>query len=155
MLADKRYCYPLTVSDSASRYLLCCDSLESTKEIYAFTAFERVFKDFGLPLAMRTDNGGPFASPSAFFGLSKLSAWWLRLGIRIEPIKPGNPQQNGRHERMHLTLKKEATKPAAKNFLQQQGRFDEFIEYYNHERPHQALNMKYPGELYQPSPRPY
>ncbi len=87
--------------------------------------------------------------------LSKLSVWWLRLGIRIERIKPGNPQQNGRHERMHLTLKKEATKPAAKNFLQQQAKFDEFIECYNRERPHQAINMRYPAELYEPSPRPY
>ena len=155
MLADKRYCYPLTITDFASRYLLCCDALESTKEAYAFTVFERVFKDFGLPLAIRTDNGVPFASASAFFGLSKLSVWWLRLGIDIERIKPGNPQQNGRHERMHLTLKKEATKPAAQNFLQQQGKFDTFIEYFNHERPHQALNMQYPAERYQPSTRPY
>ena len=89
--------------------------------------FERAFKDFGLPKAIRTDNGVPFASAWALFGLSKLSVWWLRLGIRIERIKPGHPQQNGRHERMHLTLKKEATKPAAKNFLQQQAKFDEFI----------------------------
>ena len=155
MLADKRYCYPLTVTDFVSRYLLCCEALGTTKEIYAFTVFERVFKDFGLPLAIRTDNGVPFASASAFFGLSKLSVWWLRLGIGIERIKPGNPQQNGRHERMHLTLKKEATKPAAKNFLQQQTKFDDFIECFNNERPHQALNMKYPGELYTPSPRPY
>jgi putative transposase len=155
MLADRRYCYPLTITDFASRYLLCCDALATTKEMYAFTVFERAFKDFGLPLAIRTDNGHPFASTSAFFGLSKLSVWWLRLGIGIERIKPGNPQQNGRHERMHLTLKKEATKPAAKNFLQQQDKFDRFIECFNHERPHQALNMKYPGELYSPSPRPY
>ena len=155
MLADKRYCYPLTITDFASRYLLCCDALETTREIYAFTVFERIFKDFGLPLAIRTDNGVPFASQSAFFGLSKLSVWWLRLGIGIERIKPGHPTQNGRHERMHLTLKKEATKPAAKNFMQQQGKFDDFIDCYNHQRPHQALNMKYPGELYQPSPRPY
>ena len=155
MLADKRYCYPLTVTDSASRYLLCCDALESTREDYAFTVFERVFKDFGLPRAIRTDNGIPFASRTAFFGLSKLSVWWLRLGIHLERIKPGRPQQNGRHERMHLTLKKEATKPAAKNFLQQQAKFDEFIERYNHQRPHQALNMKYPGELFTPSTRPY
>lgn len=155
MLADRRYCYPLTITDSASRYLLCCDALESTREDYAFTVFERVFKDFGLPRAIRTDNGIPFASRTAFFGLSKLSVWWLRLGIHIERIKPGKPQQNGRHERMHLTLKKEATKPAAKNFLQQQAKFDEFIERYNHERPHQALNMQYPGELFVPSPRPY
>ena len=155
MLADRRYCYPLTITDFASRYLLCCEALATTKEIYAFTVFERAFKDFGLPRAIRTDNGHPFASTSAFFGLSKLSVWWLRLGIGIERIKPGNPQQNGRHERMHLTLKQEATKPAGKNFLQQQARFDRFLECFNHERPHQALNMKYPGELYQPSPRPY
>ena len=155
MLADKRYCYPLTITDFASRYLVCCDALENTRESYAFTVFERAFKDFGLPLAIRTDNGTPFASNSAFFGLSKLSVWWLRLGVGIERIKPGNPQQNGRHERMHLTLKKEATRPAARNFLQQQATFDRFIACYNHERPHQALGMKYPAELYQPSPRPY
>ncbi len=155
MLADKRYCYPLTITDFTSRYLLCCDALATTKEKYAFTVFERAFKDFGLPLAIRTDNGVPFASRSAFFGLSKLSVWWLRLGIGIERIKPGNPQQNGRHERMHLTLKKEATKPPAKNFLQQQGKFDDFIEYYNAERPHQALNGRCPAQLYKPSPRPY
>jgi putative transposase len=155
MLADKRYCYPLTITDFSSRYLLCCDALATTKEKYAFTVFERAFKDFGLPLAIRTDNGVPFASRSAFFGLSKLSVWWLRLGIGIERIKPGNPQQNGRHERMHLTLKKEATKPPAKNFLQQQGKFDRFIEYYNTERPHQALNGRCPAQLYKPSTRPY
>src|SRR5881392_2679082 len=155
MLADKRYCYPLTISDFSSRYLLSCDALATTKEQFAFSVFERAFKDFGLPLAIRTDNGAPFASLSAFFGLSKLSVWWLRLGIAIERIKPGNPQQNGRHERMHLTLKREATRPAAKNFLQQQAKFDDFIECYNRERPHQALNMKYPAELYEPSPRPY
>jgi putative transposase len=155
MLADRRYCYPLTISDFASRYLLSCESLSSTQETYAFTVFERVFKDFGLPKAIRTDNGVPFASPHALFGLSKLSVWWLRLGIDIERIKPGHPEQNGRHERMHLTLKKEATKPAAQNFLQQQARFDEFIDCFNQERPHQALGMKYPAELYQPSPRPY
>jgi putative transposase len=155
MLADKRYCYPLTITDFSSRYLLCCDALETTKELYAFTVFERAFKDFGLPLSIRTDNGTPFASASAFFGLSKLSVWWLRLGIGIERIKPGNPQQNGRHERMHLTLKKEATKPAGKNFLQQQAKFDRFQEVFNEQRPHQAIGMKYPAELYRPSPRPY
>jgi putative transposase len=155
MLADRRYCYPLTISDFASRYLLACEALGSTKETYAFTVFERVFKEFGLPKAIRTDNGVPFASPHALFGLSKLSVWWLRLGIHLERIQPGHPQQNGRHERMHLTLKKETTKPAAQNFLQQQARFDDFLDCYNDERPHQALDMKYPAELYQPSPRPY
>ena len=155
MLADQRYCYPLTVTDFASRYLLCCDALATTKEVYAFTAFERVFKEFGLPKVIRTDNGQPFASGWALFGLTKLSVWWLRLGIELERIRPGHPQENGRHERMHLTLKKEATKPAAKNFLQQQAKFDDFIERYNKERPHQGLDMKYPAELYQRSLRPY
>jgi putative transposase len=155
MLADKRYCYPLTVTDAASRYLLSCEALSSTKAKYAFPVFERVFKDFGLPKAIRTDNGVPFASPNSLFGLSKLSVWWLRLGIQIERIKPAHPEQNGRHERMHLTLKKEATKPASKNLIQQQGRFDRFIEEYNQERPHQAIGMKYPAELYVSSSRPY
>jgi putative transposase len=155
MLADRRYCYPLTITDFASRYLIGCEALSTTQAMYAFTVFERVFKDFGLPRAIRTDNGAPFASANSLFGLTKLSVWWLRLGIGIERIKPGHPQQNGRHERMHLTLKKEATKPAAKNFLQQQARFDQFIEVFNRERPHQGLNMRYPAEIYTPSPRPY
>ena len=155
MLADHRYCYPLTITDFASRYLLCCEGLQSTREHFAFSVFERTFKDYGLPRAIRSDNGVPFASTNAFFGLSKLSVWWLRLGISIERIKPAHPEQNGRHERMHLTLKKEATKPAGKNFLQQQARFDAFTRVYNHERPHQALDMRYPAELYKPSTRPY
>ena len=155
MLADRRYCYPLTITDFASRYLISCEGLSSTLAMYAFTVFERAFKDFGLPRAIRTDNGCPFASANSLFGLTKLSVWWLRLGIGIERIRPGHPQQNGRHERMHLTLKKEATKPAAKNFLQQQARFDQFIDTFNQQRPHQALNMRYPAEVYQPSPRPY
>jgi putative transposase len=155
MLADRRYCYPLTVTDFASRYLLTCEALGTTAELYAFTVFERVFKDFGLPRAIRTDNGVPFASPNALYGLSKLSVWWLRLGIQIERIKPGCPQQNGRHERMHLTLKQEATKPAAANLLQQQARFDTFIEQFNRERPHQALDMAVPAARYAQSARPY
>ena len=155
LLGNHQYCYPLTITDYHSRYLLACEGLESTKEIFAFTIFERVFKEFGLPAAIRTDNGQPFSSPNALFGLSHLSVWWLRLGIAIERIKPGNPQQNGRHERMHLTLKKEATKPAAFNLLQQQSRFEDFVQQYNHDRPHQALAMKYPAEVYTPSPRVY
>ena len=139
MLRNRRYCYPLTITDFASRYLLACEALGTTQARFAFPIFERAFKDFGLPGAIRTDNGGPFASAHALYGLSKLSVWWLRLGIQIERIKPGHPQQNGRHERMHLTLKKEATKPAAANVLQQQARFDAFIARYNQERPHQAL----------------
>jgi putative transposase len=155
MLGNRRYCYPLTVTDYSSRFLLACEGLESTQSTFAFTVFERVFKEFGLPQAIRTDNGAPFASANALFGLSRLSVWWLRLGINLERIKPGCPQQNGRHERMHLTLKKEATKPPSYNFLQQQHRFDRFVEVYNTERPHQALDGRYPAELYTPSPRVY
>jgi putative transposase len=155
MLANRQYCYPLTITDFASRYLLSCEALSTTKETYAFAVFERAFKDFGLPLAIRTDNGVPFASAHALYGLSKLAVWWLRLGIQIERIKPGHPEQNGRHERMHLTLKTEATKPAAANILQQQARFDDFIERYNQERPHQALAMKVPSEVYSRSERSY
>ena len=155
MLADRRYCYPLTVTDFATRYLLGCEALATTKEAYAFLVFERLFKEYGLPAAMRTDNGVPFASSWALFGLSRLAVWWLRLGIRLERIKPGHPEQNGRHERMHLTLKQEATRPAARNFLQQQERLDAFMACYNEQRPHQALNMQYPAELYRRSARPY
>jgi hypothetical protein len=155
MLGDKRYCYPLTVTDYASRYLLLCEAMESVREQGAITAFECLFKERGLPQAIRSDNGVPFAAPNALFNLSRLSVWWLRLGITIERIKPGHPQQNGRHERMHRTLKAEATRPAAPNFLQQQARFDSFIQEFNNERPHEALDMKYPAEIYKPSTREY
>ena len=154
-LGNGRYCYPLTVTDHASRYLLMCEALESTREDTAITAFEQLFRERGLPAAIRSDNGVPFASPNALFNLSKLSVWWLRLGIAIERIKPGHPQQNGRHERMHLTLKQEATRPAGMNSLQQQARFDDFMREFNTERPHEALAMKTPAQLYPPSPRPY
>jgi transposase InsO family protein len=154
-LGNGRYCYPLTVTDHASRFLLLCEALNSTREEPAITAFERLFRERGLPLAIRSDNGVPFASPNALFNLSKLSVWWLRLGIAIERIKPGHPQQNGRHERMHLTLKKETTRPPGSNSLQQQERFDAFVREFNVERPHEALDMKCPGELYLASPRPY
>jgi transposase InsO family protein len=155
LLGNQHYCYPLTITDYRSRYLLACEGLESTKETGAFAVFERVFKEFGLPGAIRTDNGVPFASPHALFGLSRLSVWWLRLGIAIERIKPGHPQQNGRHERMHLTLKNEATRPPSYNLLQQQGRFDDFLEGYNNDRPHQALGGRYPGEVYTRSAREF
>jgi transposase InsO family protein len=117
-LGNGRYCYPLTVTDHASRFLLLCEALDSTREDSAITAFERLFRERGLPLAIRSDNGVPFASPDALFNLSK-------LGIAIERIKPGHPQQNGRHERMHLTLKKEATRPPGFNSLQQQALCDQ------------------------------
>lgn len=154
-LGNKRYCYPLTVTDHASRYLLMCEALDSTREDPAFEAFEQLFREKGLPLAIRSDNGVPFASPNALFNLSKLAVWWLRLGISIERIKPGNPQQNGRHERMHRTLKQETTRPPGMNSLQQQARFDDFVREFNEERPHEAIAMKCPAELYQPSPRSY
>ena len=154
-LGNGRYCYPLTVTDHASRFLLLCEALDSTREDPAVTAFERLFRERGLPLAIRSDNGVPFASPNALFNLSKLSVWWLRLGIAIERIKPGHPQQNSRHERMHLTLKKEATRPPGFNSLQQQDRFDAFVREFNSERPHEALDMKCPAELYTASLRSY
>ena len=154
-LGSGRYCYPLTVTDHASRFLLLCEALDSTREDLASSAFERLFRERGLPLAIRSDNGVPFASPNALFNLSKLSVWWLRLGIAIERIKPGRPQQNGRHERMHLTLKKEATRPPGINSLQQQARFDAFMHEFNTERPHQAIAMKCPAELYVASTRRY
>ena len=154
-LGNGEYCYPLTVTDHASRYLLLCEALDSVREDTAITAFQQLFLERGLPAAIRSDNGVPFASPNALFNLSKLSVWWLRLGIAIERIKPGHPQQNGRHERMHLTLKQEATRPPGMNSLQQQARFDEFVGEFNTERPHEALAMKTPAQIYSPSRRAY
>ena len=154
-LGNGRYRYPLTVTDQASRKLLLLEALESTKEAPVVEAFRRLFQDKGLPAAMRSDNGLPFASPNGLYNLSRLSVFWLRLGIAIERIKPGHPQQNGRHERMHLTLKKEATRPACQNSLAQQARFDSFLNEFNRERPHEALSMKTPADVYTPSSRPY
>lgn len=155
LMGNQSYCYPLTVTDFSSRYLIACEALETTKEPYAFSVFERAFKEYGLPKAIRTDNGNPFSNVQAMFGLSRLSIWWLRLGIDIERTAPGHPEQNGRHERMHLTLKKEATKPAGQNLLQQQEKFEKFIAEYNNERPHEGLEMKCPAEVYRPSERQY
>ena len=150
---DGRYCYPLTVTDQASRMILCCEALESTKETPVIETFLRLFRHRGLPAAIRSDNGLPFASPNGLYNLSKLSVFWLRLGIAIERIKPGHPQENGRHERMHRTLKQETARPPGMNALQQQGRFDDFVSEFNEERPHEALDMKTPAEAYAPSPR--
>jgi transposase InsO family protein len=154
-LGNGRYCYPLTVSDHAARYLLLCEAFESTREAPVIEAFQQLFREHGLPGAIRSDNGLPFASPNGLYNLSRLSVWWLRLGISIERIKPGHPQQNGRHERMHLTLKKEATRPPGLNSLQQQAKFDAFVREFNTERPHEALAMRRPAELYTASLRPY
>ena len=153
-LGNGRLCYPLTVTDQVSRFILMVEALEGTAEAPVFTAFHRLFEERGLPRAIRTDNGVPFAS-RGLYGLSRLSVWWLRLGIEIERIKPGRPQQNGRHERMHLTLKQETTRPAAPNSLAQQGRFDTFVADFNAIRPHEALQMQTPAARYAPSPRPF
>jgi transposase InsO family protein len=154
-LGNGRYCYPLTVTDHASCFLLLCEALESVKEAPAIAAFEQLFQERGLPAGIRSDNGVPFASPNGLYNLSRLSVWWLRLGIEIERIKPGRPQQNGRHERMHLTLKQEATRPAGANSLQQQAKFDTFTQEFNEERPHEAIGMKVPAQAYARSTRAY
>jgi putative transposase len=128
--------------------------MERISEDETKTAFKEVFREFGLPNGIRSDNGVPFSSRSVF-GLSMLSVWWLRLGIKLERIVPGHPQQNGCHERMHRTLKQSTTKPAAQNILAQQEKFDDFITEFNGERPHEALGMKTPAEVYTKSQRPY
>lgn len=151
-VGDGKRCYPLTISDAYSRYLLCCRGLTDTGEADVRPFFERTFQEYGLPGAIRTDNGPPFAS-KAIAGLSRLSIWWVRLGILPERIAPGKPQQNGRHERMHLTLKKETALPPRSSLPRQQGAFDNFRGEYNNERPHEALGQRPPAALYQPSPR--
>jgi transposase InsO family protein len=153
-LGSGSYCYPLTVSDQKSRFLLACEAFEGIDEQQCLAAFHRLFSDYGLPDAIRSDNGVPFASRS-YFGLSKLSVFWLRLGIRLERIQPGCPQQNGCHERMHRTLKADATKPPSRTLLAKQERFDAFRSLYNDERPHQALAMSSPREHYETSKRVY
>lgn len=149
-----RYCYPLTLADAHSRFLLAVDGLTATTDALARGVFERSFREFGLPERIRSDNGVPFAAYT-LGRLSRLSAWWIRLGIRPELIEPGKPQQNASHERMHRTLKAETTRPAAASLRAQQRRFDLFRCQFNEERPHEALNLRPPASLYQPSPRPY
>jgi len=151
---DGRRCDPLTITDGFSRYLLRCQIVDSLSYEVARGVFEAAFREYGLPTAIRTDNGTPFAS-RGLAGLSRLSVWWIRLGIQPERIKPGKPQQNGRHERMHLTLKKETAQPAAQNRRAQQRRFDAFCQEYNNVRPHEALEMTPPAAWYHPSPRCY
>jgi transposase InsO family protein len=149
---DGCYCYPLTVADGFSRYLLGCQALTSTAVADAKGVFTRLFKEYGLPKRMRSDNGVPFAT-TALGRLSALSAWWIRLGILPEFIEPGRPDQNGRHERMHRTLKAETTRPAAGNLAAQQRRFNLFRAEFNHERPHEALDQETPGSCYVASER--
>jgi transposase InsO family protein len=151
-LGDQSYCYPLTVTDHFSRFFIGCEALTTTKTGPSMAIFEELFDRYGLPVAIKSDNGVPFSSLS-FAGLSELSAWWMSLGIQLQRSRPGCPQDNGRHERMHRTLKAETTRPAKQNQLQQQERFDIFRKEYNCVRPHEALEMKTPQSLYTPSKR--
>ena len=147
------YCYPLTVLDAHSRFLLSCTALTSTGTLPSYAVFRRLFEEYGLPRVIRTDNGCPFAASTALARLSTLAVWWIRLGIRPERIQPGHPQQNGQHERLHKTLKAEATRPASASVRDQQRRFVVFQREYNDERPHEALGQQPPGRVYVPSPR--
>lgn len=153
--ADGWLCYPLTVTDGFSRYLLGVDGLSSVGVQESWPVFERLFRTYGLPQVMRSDNGSPFASARALAGVSRLSVRWIKLGIVPERIQPGHPEQNGCHERMHRDLKQETTRPPAEDKVAQQKRFNEFRRVRNEERPHEALGHKTPDELYRPSPRPY
>jgi transposase InsO family protein len=153
-MGNAKYCYPLTVTDFHSRYLLGCEAMESTKSESTKQGFEYIFREYGLPMRIRTDNGNPFSSRSVQ-GLSSLSVWWMRLGIQLERIEPGRPEQNGRHERMHRTLKEEIHPGVAKNLLAQQERLDRFREDFNERRPHEALKMKCPADFYKPSLKRY
>ena len=149
---DGRWCYPLTVMDHCSRFLLRCEALLGPTDAATRQGFERLFTDWGVPRRIRTDNGTPFAGPGVG-GLSPLSAWWIRLGIVPERIDRGHPEQNPQHERMHRTLKAETTRPPAPTLRTQQGRFDQFQAEYNHERPHEALAFDVPAARYHASPR--
>jgi putative transposase len=149
------YCYPLTVLDAQSRFLIGCTGLFSTATLPVQIVFKRLFQCYGLPDVIRSDNGVPFASPAALGRLSKLSVWWIRLGIRPERIELGHPEQNGQHERMHRTLKAEATRPPSATLMQQQQRFDRFRREYNDERPHESLGQRPPTSCYTPSSRAF
>ena len=151
-LKNGKYCFPLTVSDLSSRYILGVDAHPAISLERSFAHFRRLFEEFGLPKRIRTDNGVPFAS-NALARLSQLSVWFIKLGIYPELIEPGKPQQNGVHERMHRTLKQDATIPPAGSLKGQQRKFDSFREEFNQVRPHEAIGMKRPGEIYQASER--
>ncbi|MFL5576046.1 MAG: integrase core domain-containing protein, partial [Gemmatimonadaceae bacterium] len=149
---DGAYCYPLTVCDAHARYLLACRALDSARQAGARPVFARLFREYGLPEAIRTDNGNPFAT-DALGRLSRLAVWWLRLGIRPELSQPSHPEQNGRHERMHRDLKAETARPPAADRRAQQRAFDRFRATYNTERPHAALGQGTPASRYAASPR--
>src|SRR5712671_5196885 len=152
--ADGQRIDPLTISDAHSRYLLRCQAVEKTDTARVQAIFEAAFRQYGLPAAIRTDNGAPFAS-RALAGLSRLAVWWIKLGIVPERIEAGHPEQNGRHERMHRTLKQEVAQPPAANRRKQQRVLDRFRQEYNEVRPHEALGMRTPAEMYQSSMRKF
>ena len=154
-LGNKQYCYPLTVTDHSSRFLLTCDAHDSTKGEHAFPSFRDAFMQFGLPDRIRTDNGPPFASSQSIFHLTQLSVWWMRLGIEHERSRPGHPQDNGRHERMHLTLKRDVVPYVAHDLLRQQELLELWREDFNEKRPHEALAMRTPAEAYTCSKKLY
>lgn len=147
-------CDPLTITDAYSRYLLRCRSVAKADGPHVRQVFEAAFRQYGLPLSIRTDNGPPFAS-TGLAGLSRLSVWWIRLSIRPERITPGCPEQNGRHERFHETLQQETASPPQANLARQQRRFAEFQDEYNHLRPHEALGKRTPDRFYRPSRRKF
>jgi len=151
---DGTRCDPLTISDNYSRYLLRCQTVRHGNHDAVQPLFEAAFREYGLPEAIRTDNGVPFATTTVA-GLSRLSVWWIKLGIKAERIKPGKPQQNGRHERMHRTLKQDTASPPKSTWRKQQEAFDAFRDEYNHDRPHEALDNDTPAQRYQPSTRSY
>ena len=151
---DGRYCYPLTVTDHFSRSLLACRGLPTVRTEDTKPVFRRLFRDVGLPDAIRTDNGAPFAS-TGIHGLCELNVWWMQLGIVHQRIPPASPQENGTHERMHRELKRETARPAARSLRAQQRRFDRFQRRYNDERPHEGIGDRVPGSLWTPSSRPY
>ncbi len=152
--ADGERIDPLTISDAHSRYLLRCQAVEKTDTARVRAIFEAAFREYGMPQAMRTDNGAPFAS-TAIAGLSRLAVWWIKLGIVPERIEAGHPEQNGRHERMHRTLKQEVAMPPAPDRRRQQRALQHFRQEYNQVRPHEALGMQTPARVYAPSPRKY
>jgi transposase InsO family protein len=152
---DGQWCYPLTILDSCSRYVLACHSLPSTATAGARRVLECVFREYGLPERIRSDNGVPFATAWAAARLSALAIWWVHLGIVPELIEPGRPSQNGRHERFHRTLKRETAQPPAATHRAQQRRFATFCDEFNHRRPHEALGQRVPSDVYVASPRPY
>ena len=151
---DGKYCYPLTLADHHTRFLLTCRGVLSTQTVTAKPIFERAFREYGLPSAIRTDNGVPFAT-QAIHGLSYLNVWWMRLGILHQRSRPGCPQDNGAHERMHRTMKRQAIKPVRGSCTAQQRNFDAFRHEYNEERPHERLHQETPASQYRPSVRPY